>query len=42
MELSKQEIELLLAVSDADGVYSLLQEQGYYLAAEYVADKYFI
>ena len=41
MELSKHEIQLLLDVSDPDGVYSLLQDKGYYLAAEYVADKYF-
>ena len=32
---------MLIAVSDADGVYTLLQDQGYDELAEWLAETYF-
>jgi len=39
--MTREYVEMLIAVSDADGVYTLLQDQGYDELAEWLAETYF-
>jgi hypothetical protein len=41
MIYSKYQIDQLVEMSDADGVWALLQDQGLYEDAQYVESKYF-
>lgn len=42
MIYTREQIEMLVAVSDPDGVYSLLMDQGLQEDAAYVEEKYFM
>ncbi len=39
--MTREYVQMLIAVSDADGVYTLLQDQGYDELAEWLAETYF-
>lgn len=39
--MTPNEIDMLVEVSDPDGVWIMLQDMGEYDAAEYVEEKYF-
>ena len=39
--MTQEEIELLIQVSDADGVYTMLLDYGYDEEAQWVEDNYF-
>ena len=41
MIYTEEQIDQLVAISDADGVWSLLRDQGLYDEADYVESKYF-
>lgn len=40
--MTPDQIEMLIAVSDPDGVYAMLMDQGFTEEAEYIENKYFI
>jgi hypothetical protein len=40
--MTPEEIEMLIAVSDPDGVYAMLMDQGFIEEANYIENKYFI
>lgn len=39
--MTKEYVQILISVSDADGVYTLLQDEGYDELADWVAETYF-
>lgn len=39
--MTREYVQMLIAVSDADGVYTLLQDEGYDELAEWLAETYF-
>jgi hypothetical protein len=39
--MTKEYVEMLITVSDPDGVYTLLQDEGYDELADWVAETYF-
>ena len=41
MRLTEEYMDMLVSVSDADGVISMLRDFGYDEEADYVQDKYF-
>jgi len=41
VKMTPNEIDMLIEVSDPDGVWIMLQDMGEYDAAEYVEEKYF-
>lgn len=41
MQMSKSEIEMLISVSDPDGVWSMLMDMGYEDEADWIQENYF-
>lgn len=41
IEMSTTEIDMLVDLSDADGVWVMMRDNGYHVAADYIEDKYF-